>query len=157
MCRLSLPILPAVLLLVACGSPNDGTSQSESATVPAGEGAMTAPDMSSDTDHNNAGTTTGPAADGSMSGSMPSGPDDTTDPQSGSGPGTPSPHAGAPTADHTTEEAGRGKECESKGEYRRTTAYELRISDGSSDVCSSDLTTGPASPKARPCPPAKAR
>src|SRR3546814_14273018 len=68
MSRLSLPRRPAVLLLAACGSPNDGTSQSESATVPAGEGAMTAPDMSSDTDNNNAGTTTGPAADGSMSG-----------------------------------------------------------------------------------------
>src|SRR3546814_5274089 len=84
MSRLSLPILPAVLLLAACGSPNDGTSQSESATVPADEGAMTAPDMSSDTDNNNAGTMTGPAADGSMSGSIPSGPDGTTDPQSGS-------------------------------------------------------------------------
>src|SRR3546814_20562275 len=29
---------------------------------------------------------------------------------------------------------------------QQKTAYELRISDGSSDVCSSDLTTGPLDP-----------
>src|SRR3546814_13954049 len=110
MSRLSLPILPAVLLLAACGSPNDGTSQSESATVPAGEGAMTAPDMSSDTDNNNAGTTTGPAADGSMSGSMPSGPDDTPDPQSGSGPGPTGSTAGETTGDPNANGKAAGRE-----------------------------------------------
>src|SRR3546814_9679416 len=101
MSRLSLPILPSFLLLAACGSPNDGTSQSESATVPAGEGAMTAPDMSSDTDNNKGGKTTGPAADGRMSGSMPSGPEDKTDRPRGRGPGTKGSTAGETTGGPT--------------------------------------------------------
>lgn len=101
MSRLSLPILPAVLLLAACGSPNDGTSQSESATVPADDGAMTAPDMTSDTDNSNSGAMTAPAAGGNMSGSSEgsaaAGSDGTTEPQSGSGPDA----MGSATGDQT--------------------------------------------------------
>lgn len=73
MSRLSLTLVPAVLFLAACNSPGDGTSQSESATVPADDGAMTAPDFASDTQNSGNGATTGAATtgsttDGSMSG-----------------------------------------------------------------------------------------
>ena len=47
MSRHHLAILPAVLLLAACNSANDGTSQSERETVPADDGAVAPPaDMS---------------------------------------------------------------------------------------------------------------
>jgi hypothetical protein len=47
MSRHYLAILPAVLLLAACNSPNDGTTQSETETVPADDGAVASPtDMS---------------------------------------------------------------------------------------------------------------
>jgi hypothetical protein len=47
MLRHNLTILPAVLLLAACNSPGNGTSQSEAETVPADDGTMAQPtDMS---------------------------------------------------------------------------------------------------------------
>lgn len=57
-----LPILtlPALALLAACNSaPGNGTTQSESEAVPADDGAMSAPDVTSDTDGSNAAGTSG--------------------------------------------------------------------------------------------------
>src|SRR3546814_5747109 len=36
--------------------------------------------------------------------------------------------------------------------FKQKTAYEMRISDWSSDVCSSDLSDGPWQTRARECP-----
>ncbi len=47
MTRSYLTLMPAIFLLAACNSPGDGTTRSETETVPAGEGAMASPtDMS---------------------------------------------------------------------------------------------------------------
>ena len=43
MARHLLITVPALMLLVACNSPNDGTTRSETETVPSEDGTVTAP------------------------------------------------------------------------------------------------------------------
>ncbi len=55
--RFIAPLLPFLTLLGACNpAPESSTSQAESATVAGDDGAVTAPDFSSDTDNSNAGS-----------------------------------------------------------------------------------------------------
>lgn len=69
MTRSFLITLPALMMLAACNSPGDGTSQSETETVPGGDGTVAAPtDMSEPAAGTEDGTMTDPNPD-TMTGS----------------------------------------------------------------------------------------
>ena len=64
--------LPALALLAACNSPGDGTTRSETETVPGDDGAMTAPGSMSETGSTVDGAATMPTPVASLSGVAPS-------------------------------------------------------------------------------------
>jgi hypothetical protein len=81
--------LPVLALLAACHSPGDGTTQSETETVPGDDGAMMAPGSMSETGSTVDGTATTTTPESDAIGVPPGGPpaaDDAADPEASSVP-----------------------------------------------------------------------